>query len=102
MPGVVLGGGGPKGPGEEDVTPIAAASKRPGEPGAEMPRVARDARMGAMVAAHFDTVWRAVKRLGVPAGGVDDAAQEVFIVAARKLADIEVGRERGYLLGVAV
>ena len=58
--------------------------------------------MGAMVAAHFDTVWRAVKRLGVPAGGLDDAAQEVFIVAARKLADIEIGRERAYLLGVAV
>ena len=67
-----------------------------------MPRAERDARIGALVAAHFDTVWRAVKRLGVPPGGVDDAAQEVFIVASRKLAEIEVGRERGYLLGVAV
>ena len=58
--------------------------------------------MGAMVAAHFDAVWRALKRLGVSPGGVDDAAQEVFIVADRKLADIEVGRERAYLMGVAV
>jgi RNA polymerase sigma-70 factor, ECF subfamily len=102
MPVIVSGGGGHGAPGKEDVTPIAPASKRPGEPRAEMPRAERDARMGAMVAAHFDMVWRAVKRLGVPAGGVDDAAQEVFIVAARKLADIEIGRERAYLLGVAV
>ena len=102
VPVIVSRGGGHTGPGKEDVTPIAPASKRPGEPRADVPRAERDARMGALVAAHFDAVWRAVKRLGVPAGGVDDAAQEVFIVAARKLADIEVGRERGYLLGVAV
>jgi RNA polymerase sigma-70 factor, ECF subfamily len=84
-------------PGKESITPAASA----GQP-AEVPRAAREARMGAMVAAHFDAVWRALKRLGVPPGGVDDAAQEVFIVADRKLAEIEVGRERGYLMGVAV
>jgi len=83
--------------GEEPATPTAPAS-RP----SEVPRAAREARMGAMVAAHFDAVWRALKRLGVSPGGVDDAAQEVFIVADRKLAEIEVGRERAYLMGVAV
>ena len=68
----------------------------------ELPRAERDARVRAMVGGHFDVVWRALKRLGVPAGAVDDAAQDVFIVAARKLAEIEIGRERGYLMAVAV
>jgi RNA polymerase sigma-70 factor, ECF subfamily len=55
-----------------------------------------------MVDDHFDAVWRTVKRLGVPAASVDDAAQEVFLVASRRLSDIQPGRERAYLLGVAL
>jgi RNA polymerase sigma-70 factor (ECF subfamily) len=51
---------------------------------------------------HYDFVWRLVRRLGVPARLVDDAAQQVFIVAARKVSDIEVGRERSFLHGVAI
>jgi RNA polymerase sigma-70 factor (ECF subfamily) len=62
----------------------------------------RDARLRAMVGAHFDTVWRALRRLGVPESGVDDAAQQVFLVAARRLAEIDAARERQYLLGIAL
>jgi len=62
----------------------------------------REARLRALVDAHLDTVWRALKRLGVPDAGADDATQEVFIVAARRLDEIEPGRERGYLLGIAL
>jgi RNA polymerase sigma-70 factor (ECF subfamily) len=62
----------------------------------------REARLRALVDAHLDTVWRALKRLGVPDAGADDATQEVFIVAARRLDEIEHGRERGYLLGIAL
>ena len=62
----------------------------------------RESRLRALVDAHLDTVWRALKRLGVPAAGADDATQEVFIVAARRLDEIEHGRERGYLLGIAL
>jgi RNA polymerase sigma-70 factor (ECF subfamily) len=46
-------------------------------------------------------VWRTVLRLGIPAHAADDAAQEVFIVAARKLDAIEPGRERRFLLSTA-
>jgi RNA polymerase sigma-70 factor, ECF subfamily len=53
----------------------------------------------ALVAAHFRFVWRLVRRLGVI--DPDDAAQEVFLVAMRRLADIETGRERAFLGGVA-
>jgi RNA polymerase sigma-70 factor (ECF subfamily) len=51
---------------------------------------------------HFDVVWRSLRRLGVPDGGVDDAAQQVFLVASRRLEEIDVGGERGYLLGIAL
>lgn len=52
--------------------------------------------------AHYSSIWRLLRRLGVPAAQVDDAAQEVFWVAARRLADIETGREHSFLYGVAL
>jgi RNA polymerase sigma-70 factor (ECF subfamily) len=55
-----------------------------------------------LVHEHFDVVWRSLRRLGVPPGSVDDAAQQVFIVAARKLDTIHVAGEKPYLLGIAV
>ena len=39
----------------------------------------------ALYDAHFDFVWRSARRLGAPAGSLDDAVQEVFLVAYRKL-----------------
>jgi RNA polymerase sigma-70 factor, ECF subfamily len=65
-------------------------------------RDATQARLRGMVDEHFDTVWRALRRLGVPAGEVDDCAQQVFVIAMRKLASIVEGRERAFLLGTAV
>jgi RNA polymerase sigma-70 factor (ECF subfamily) len=61
-----------------------------------------DARIRSMVEAHFDFVWRSLRRLGVPLAYVDDAAQDVFLVAARKVARIAPGRERAYLFAVAL
>src|ERR1700691_2471838 len=62
----------------------------------------RDARVRAMVDAHFDVVWRSLRRLGVMPDTVDDATQQVFMVASRKVDVIEKGGERSYLLGIAV
>jgi RNA polymerase sigma-70 factor (ECF subfamily) len=59
-------------------------------------------RLRGMVADHFDTVWHSLRRLGVSVAGVDDGAQQVFMVAARRLNEIEIGGERRYLLGIAV
>lgn len=59
-------------------------------------------RLTAMFTAHADVVWRALRRLGVPSAGIDDATQEVFVVAQRRLAAIEAGKERAFLLGTAV
>jgi RNA polymerase sigma-70 factor (ECF subfamily) len=58
-------------------------------------------RLEAMFHDHFDLIWRYLRRLGVEASSIDDRAQEVFIVAARRVADIEQGRERSFLLATA-
>jgi RNA polymerase sigma-70 factor (ECF subfamily) len=52
--------------------------------------------------AHFDFVWRTIKRLGVAAAQLDDAAQEVFLVVHRQLESYE-GRnsERAWLFSIA-
>ena len=39
--------------------------------------------------AHAPTVWRALRRLGVPESDVEDLCQEVFVVVHRKLPSFE-------------
>jgi RNA polymerase sigma-70 factor (ECF subfamily) len=55
----------------------------------------------ALVRTHFGYVWRLCRRLGLSESDADDAAQQVFITAARRVADIRVGSERAFLYGVA-
>jgi RNA polymerase sigma-70 factor (ECF subfamily) len=54
-----------------------------------------------LVAEHINFVWRMLRRTGVPPGDLDDATQQVFLVANEKLSSIRAGRERSFLLGVA-
>lgn len=54
-----------------------------------------------LVDQHADFLWRSLRRLGVPEAQVDDALQQVFLVASRKLDRIEPGCERSFLFGVA-
>lgn len=55
-----------------------------------------------LFARHYASVWRLLRRFGVPAAELDDQAQEVFWVTARRLADLEPGREMAFLYGVAL
>jgi RNA polymerase sigma-70 factor, ECF subfamily len=59
-------------------------------------------RSRALVFEHFDFVWRLLRRLGLPEGDVDDAAQQVFIVASQRLKEIPCGSERTFLYGTAL
>jgi RNA polymerase sigma-70 factor, ECF subfamily len=59
-------------------------------------------RIDALVRAQFAFVWRSLRRLGVSAAEADDCAQQVFLVAARRLAEIEPGRERAFLFSTAM
>jgi RNA polymerase sigma-70 factor (ECF subfamily) len=55
-----------------------------------------------MLTAHFDAVWRAGRRAGLSSPQAEENAQEAFAICARKLDLIQEGRERAFLLGVAV
>jgi RNA polymerase sigma-70 factor, ECF subfamily len=59
------------------------------------------ARLTRVAQEHLDFVWRCLRRFGVPAADADDAAQQVFLVAADKLADVPVERERAFLFATA-
>lgn len=60
------------------------------------------ARFRSMVEAHVDAVWRLLRRLRVPEDAAPDGVQKVFMVASRRMNEIEVGGERRYLLGIAL
>lgn len=51
---------------------------------------------------HFNEVWRFLRRLGFSVDLADDAAQELFFVAHRKLAEVDPARRRAFLLGSAL
>jgi RNA polymerase sigma-70 factor, ECF subfamily len=51
---------------------------------------------------HHGSIWRLLRRLGVRPDQLDDATQEVFWVAVRKLDDISPGSEHAFLYGVAL
>lgn len=59
-------------------------------------------RLRAIVQEHYAFVWRSLRRLGVSPADAEDAAQEVFVTVARRLDDIQRGRERGFLFKSAV
>jgi RNA polymerase sigma-70 factor, ECF subfamily len=58
-------------------------------------------RLRRIIDSHYDAVWRTVRFLGIPEANAEDAAQQVFCVAARKLEGIPEGAELRWLLGTA-
>jgi len=77
-----------------------APCERPSQPGPSTPLAA--ARIRHLVDTHFDFVWRSLRRMGLSDADSDDAAQEVYAVASRRLTDIRPGRERAFLFGTAL
>jgi RNA polymerase sigma-70 factor, ECF subfamily len=61
-----------------------------------------DARLIAAVEAHFDLVWRSLRRFGVPEADADDYAQHVFITLSGRLGSVPEHKVRAFLLSVAV
>ncbi|WP_437818266.1 GNAT family N-acetyltransferase [Sorangium sp. So ce1078] len=47
-------------------------------------------------------MWRSLVRLGVARADAEDAVQQVFLAAARRLGDIECGRESAFLFSTAL
>jgi RNA polymerase sigma-70 factor, ECF subfamily len=52
--------------------------------------------------AHFDFVWRSLRRLGLSPADADDGAQEVFVVLSRKLSAIASQSEKRFLFATAL
>jgi RNA polymerase sigma-70 factor (ECF subfamily) len=53
--------------------------------------------------AHFDFVWRAARRLGVPEASIDDVVQDVFLVLHRRMEHYDPSMPlRSWLLGIVV
>jgi len=62
----------------------------------------RPARLERMFVDNYRLIWRLVRRLGIPLDAVDDATQEVFLVAAERLDDIREKSERAFVYGIAL
>ncbi len=58
-------------------------------------------RLRVMFDEHFDAVFRALRRAGLPTAELQDCTQEVFIIVSKKLSAILPGRERAFLLSIA-
>jgi RNA polymerase sigma-70 factor, ECF subfamily len=69
---------------------------------AESPVTSQRLELKSLFERHYESVWRLLRRFGVPSAQLDDAAQEVFWVASRRLLEIRPGSESAFLYGVAL
>jgi RNA polymerase sigma-70 factor (ECF subfamily) len=61
-----------------------------------------DSRVSKLVECYYEDVLRTARKFGVSANDVEDVAQKVFILASRKLNQIELGSERSFLYGTTI
>jgi RNA polymerase sigma-70 factor (ECF subfamily) len=59
-------------------------------------------RIAGLVQEHYAFVWRLLRRLGIGQGDADDVAQQVFLVAVKRVGGVKRERERAFLCGVAL
>jgi RNA polymerase sigma-70 factor (ECF subfamily) len=81
------------------MTPVALAPRAAAPSGAA---AAARTRLEGLFATHFDFIWRSLRRFGLSEDRADDATQQVFMIASRKLDAINEGSERSYLFGTAM
>jgi RNA polymerase sigma-70 factor (ECF subfamily) len=60
------------------------------------------ARVARLVRREFSFIWRLLRRLGLSEHDADDGAQQVFLVAAKRIDSIKLGSERSFLFGTAL
>jgi RNA polymerase sigma-70 factor (ECF subfamily) len=59
--------------------------------------LATTARIEAMVREYLPQVWRLARRNGLSEADADDVAQRAMVIAAQRIVQIEVGKERAFL-----
>lgn len=83
---------------------VGVGIEREETPG-QAPLATRDSdavRLAVIAENYFEFAWRSLRRLGVSEPSVDDAAQQLFLVVARRLRSIEPDREQSFVFGTAV
>lgn len=60
------------------------------------------ARVTRLVRREFSFIWRLLRRLGLSEHDADDGAQQVFLVASKRIDSIKLGSERSFLFGTAL
>jgi RNA polymerase sigma-70 factor, ECF subfamily len=65
-------------------------------------READPGRLSELVKKELAPLWRFLRRLGLTEAEADDGAQQVFIVVARRLDEIDEGRERAFVFSTAL
>lgn len=70
-----------------DVLPPESPAADPSRP-ADSAAHAGVPPLSAVFRDHHDFVWSSARRLGCPSGNIDDAVQEVFLIASRKLGQL--------------
>ena len=87
-------------------TGSAAPIERADEPPSadEVPTLDEPARrrLADLFHAHYDVVYRILRRFGLDTVRAEDGAQQVFVIAARRLDQIIEDRARAFLTGTAV
>ena len=58
--------------------------------------------VAGLIEVHFDFIWRSLRRMGLEGADADDATQEVFVIASRRLDSIAPDKERAFLFGTAL
>ena len=59
-------------------------------------------RLRSVVAEHYPSLWRFLRRLGVPEADAEDAAQKCLCVLAQRIDDVAPGKDKPFLFAVAV
>ena len=83
------------------VPPLVAAAEGGAAP-VNVEHAARETRLAALIEAHGRFLWRNLRRLGVPEASLEDAVQQVLLVAVVRLDDIHSGAEKAFLFRTAV
>jgi len=80
-----------------------ASTTRPkGAPVRELETEPTALDLPTLIIENTDFVFRSLRRAGLDVGTAEDAAQQVFLIAARKLPQILAGKERAFLYATAM
>jgi RNA polymerase sigma-70 factor (ECF subfamily) len=72
------------------------------EAGSSLSGTNPEARMRAMVDRYVEFVAGVLRSARTPETDIDDEVQRTFMTASRRLDDIQVGKEKAFLFGIAV